>query len=175
MYTAESGRDNRSFNDLYAVIRPYLVRKAACIVQNKIEAEDLVTDVFMAWLRKPVSFPTINDAKQYFYCCVRNASLNWIRQNRKTQRFKEDFRLFIGDDKENYFLPQYTRKELHAELNAAIECISPRSKTVCKLIFYEGLSLNETAHRMNLSKNTVKNQRTTAINFLRKRVSAYGM
>ena len=157
------------FNVIYRKFRPLLVNYAMEYVPISADAEDLVTDVFIRFLDKPRYFNNIVAVRAFLYTSVYHACINWsIKKNRK-EKNQESLRVYLSNDWEDYALSKLISKEGALEISAAMETISAQSRQVCKMLYYEGLSLSEIAKQMNISKNTVKNHQARGLKVLRAR------
>jgi len=107
--------------------------------------------------------------RAFLFKSVFNACINWsIKQNRNG-RNQENLRIYFSNEWEDYTLTRLIRNEDALKLSAAIEDISFQSRKVCKMLYYDGLTLSETAAQLNLSKNTVKNHQSRGLKILRAR------
>jgi len=163
-------KDNTAtFSPLYRKYWPLLCNYGLKYIPDSADVEDLVTDVFIRFLDKPRSFNNMVAVRAFLFKSVFNACINWsIKQNRNG-RNQENLRIYFSNEWEDYTLTRLIRNEDALKLSAAMEDISFQSRKVCKMLYYEGLSLSETAAQLNLSKNTVKNHQTRGLKILRAR------
>jgi len=159
--------DPTLFNVVYRKYRPLLCDYAKGYVPFSADAEDLVTEVFIRLLDKTRSFNNAIALRAFLYTSVYHACVSWSIQKGREDRRWENLRIFLSHDREEYVLNRLIRKEIHRELTAALELISVQPRKVCKMLYYEGLTLSEVAVQMNLSKNTVKNHQARGLKILR--------
>lgn len=159
------------FNVIYRKFRPLLCNYAMEYVPASDDAEDLVTDVFIRFLDKPRSFNNVVAVRAFLYTSVYHACINWSIKKSRKDKNHESLRIFLSNDWEEYALTRLISKEGARELSAAMESISAQSRQVCKMLYYEGLSLSEIAEQMKLSKNTVKNHQARGLKVLRAKLN----
>jgi RNA polymerase sigma-70 factor (ECF subfamily) len=136
-------------------------------VSDTADAEDLVTDVFIRFLDKPRSFNNIVAVRAFLYTSVYHACINWSIKKSRKDKNQESLRIYLSNDWEDYALSKLISREGANELSAAMENISAQSRQVCKMLYFEGLTLAEVAKQMKLSKNTVKNHQARGLKVLR--------
>jgi len=168
-----SMEDPSLFNVIYRKFRPLLCSYAMEYVPFSADAEDLVTDVFVRFLDKPRTFNNVVAVRAFLYTSVYHACINWSIKKTRKDKNQESLRIFLSNDWEEYALTQLITKEGARELSAAMESISTQSRLVCKMLYYEGLSLSEIAEQMKLSKNTVKNHQARGLKVLRARLTRH--
>jgi RNA polymerase sigma factor (sigma-70 family) len=163
-------RDNTAtFSPVYQKYWPLLCVYGSKYISDPADVEDLVTDVFIRFLDKPRSFNTMVAVRAFLFKSVFNACINWSIKQGRDDKNQENLQTYFSNEWEDYTLTRLIRNENALELSAAIEGISFQSRKVCKMLYYEGLSLSETAAQLNLSKNTVKNHQSRGLKILRAR------
>ena len=71
------------FNERYNMFKSELYSISYGYTMNKDDAEDVVQDVFMKYLKLHKEFPTLNDEKYYLIRMTINESLNLIKKRKK--------------------------------------------------------------------------------------------
>jgi RNA polymerase sigma-70 factor (ECF subfamily) len=155
------------FNVVYRKFRPLLVNYAIEYVSNTADAEDLVTDVFIRFLDKPRSFNNLVAVRAFLYTSVYHACINWSIKKSRKDKNQESLRVYLANEWEDYALSRLISQEGANELFQAVQSISAQSRQVCKMLYYDGLTLSEIAQQMRLSKNTVKNHQARGLKILR--------
>ncbi len=137
-------------------------------LNQKTAAEDVVQDVIMNLWRGDANFNSEKALTAYLYNCVKNASLNAIRNNTKwsgidisNQNELANFRI---DDKS--IQQVIIEEEYYRQIYVAIDKLSPERKKVIMLSM-EGLTNREIAEKAGVSVNTVKTLKLKAYRFLR--------
>jgi RNA polymerase sigma-70 factor, ECF subfamily len=138
---------------------------------NTTIAEDVLQDVFvliyrkLAWLREPELF------RAWTY---RIASREAFKRLRKEHRWSETaidetvLETFAAPTSQELFEP-----ELIAALPELLEKISPTSRAVIALHYFEDLSLNEVADVLELPLGTVKSRLAYGLQSLRRKLQPH--
>jgi RNA polymerase sigma-70 factor, ECF subfamily len=161
--------DHQAFDALYRAYHPSLCAFANSIVRDRTAGEDIVQDVFVTiWgNRKTLATPTTPRA--YLYAAVRNRALNHVRNRSVGDAWQES-------ERQDAETPRSTQpsadddldaRELHEQLEAALNRLSPRSKIAATLRWYEQMTYAEIAEAMGISEKSVENQLSRAIKALR--------
>ena len=139
IYVAEQGR-------LHAYVRRML--------RNPATAEDVVQQAFVNLLGRPMSGEAPSSA--YVMQAVRNLALNHLRDTRRRARVETvcDCLEEIADLAPSPEMAAVHRCELR-RLLTALAALPPRRREAFVLSRIEGLSYDEVAVRMSVSRNTV--------------------
>ncbi len=134
------------------------------ILKSEKISEDIVQNVFIDFWEK-VQREDIRNPKAYLYKSVKNQVLNHIRNTVIHQKHLEHLRLIysVQNLEEEIFF-----RELDNLIVENIEKLPERCREVFELSRIQDLSNKEIADKLNISVQTVKNQISTALRFLRK-------
>jgi len=161
--------DTKAFAALYKIMQKELFYFSLSIVKLKEPAEEITADVFInLWERRHLMQQgKIRNCPVYLLMCVKNASLNYLRSNKRP--------VFLGS--EHFFMvlwkPEATPEELliAAEmskyLNRAIGNLPLQCRNVFYLVKVQGMSYKEAATHLNVSEKTVENQINIAFRKIR--------
>lgn len=163
-------KDDRSaFTEIYNRYAKALTGFA--VSNNKLfdlsDASDVLHDLF-AWLwleRKHLQIT--GSLKNYLFTATRNRIIDHIRKNSSKQRYAA----FLAALEESYAhsaLQHLEAKDLQQFLENSLAKLSPRVQEIYHLSRKEQLSIKEIAEKLDLSEQTVKNQLTTALNYLKR-------
>ncbi len=159
--------DMIAFEQLYRFLYSRLIKFSVYYVGDKQAAEDLVTEVFVkCWENRTASTHVLNP-ESYFFISVKNQSLKYLKKNSSVTFI--DLADVDEDISATSHTPQYIleTKELHRQLNLAIEGLAPQSREVFRLIKEGGMKYKEVAELLNISPRTVQTQLFRAIAKLR--------
>ncbi len=157
--------DAMAFTEIYNHYAPELTKWASRKVLTLDDAHDLIHDVFIhVWLDKG----NVTDLKAYLYYITRNKIVDYFRKNATRKEYAILTQLISGS-REPHFDPiaSIEAKDLRENLEDAIEQLPPRVKQVFKLSRYENYSTAQIAEKLGLSEQTVKNQLSTALHYLK--------
>lgn len=158
------GSFERVFQDNYSS----LVRFAMAIVNSQEIAEDIVQEVFMKIWEKKKYLAVQKTIKGYLFMSVRNKCFDFVKKEAKKidkplELLPESFDLY-----DSVTIEESERNKIIFE---AIEKLSPKGKTVLKLICFDNLKYKEVAEELNITIDTVKYHFTTSLKKLRETLS----
>lgn len=133
-------------------------------VRDEHVAADIVQQVFMTLWKMRERFHTEESVRSFLYISVRNASLNYLRSNRRRTSVPLDEALLRIQDKPDEAL---IRTELERQLLHAIEQLPAECRRVLQLSL-RGKSYKEIGEQMRIAVSTVHSQRVRAVKLLRK-------
>ena len=170
LYTASLKNDDaETWRHLIRIQYPVLCRYAEKMLKNPAAAEDLTTEVFVKLWQKRAEFNDLLQIKSYLYTCIRNGCLNLIRGKQREESRNQAFAdIHLQTD-------QHSDLELiHIELLAAIrkelDAFSPRMREIFILAYFKRMPNEEIALKLNLSNQTVRNQKALGLSLLRKKL-----
>lgn len=153
---------------LIRVYFPVLVAYAEKIVQNSSWAEDLTEEALIKVWDNRNRFDTFNALKGFLYTTLRNSCLNALRSKRREEERSRNFVLIeaaLPDENE------FIHEEMMAEIRKALDTLSPKLKEIFMLAYFEGKDNRQIAELLQLSEQTVRNQKTKALAMLRNLLS----
>jgi RNA polymerase sigma-70 factor (family 1) len=143
----------------------YFVKK---LIDDVPTAEEITSDTFVKLHRLHDKFNTYNNIQAFLFITARNASLDFLKYR---QRQREHFTDLQHHEEEVPEIPLFAETDVQAEvlkhIYDEIEKLPERSKQIFKLYYIEGISLNEIAEMLGISRQTVANQKHTALKVLR--------
>jgi RNA polymerase sigma-70 factor (family 1) len=131
------------------------------------DASDVLHDLF-AWLWTERRHLEITGSlKNYLFTAIRNRIIDHIRKNSNKLRYAA-FLQALEQSYAHSALQHLEAKDLKQHLVNSLTKLSPRVQEIYNLSRTEHLSVKEIAERLAISEQTVKNQLTTALNYLKK-------
>lgn len=166
--------DEGAFLDLYARYGRRLFARAFRLTGSADRAEDVVQNSFLAAWRATRSYRGDGSVLAWLLGIVRNQSLNAIRRKVPAATTLDEAERVAAATA----LPdaQLEAREREETMRAALARLSPEHREVLDLVFYQGLSLAETASACGCPVGTVKSRLYAAKTRLRRSldVSAAG-
>ncbi len=144
------------------------------IIHDKPEAEDIVVETFLKLLQKRNDFGRLAEIKAFLYTATRNACIDFYRREKRHQRSEEELAYLSGQPDASDELERINAEVL-AMLYREIENLPAACAGVFKLLFFQRLTTDEAAARLNISSKTVLNQKGRALQLLRKAFLQKGM
>jgi RNA polymerase sigma-70 factor (family 1) len=154
------------FHQFYSALCYYAFR----FTDDQAAAEDIVEETFIVVWNRRESFHHYKVLRSFLYSSVRNACLNWMKQNERHAVHKK----IIASNtelSESSVLENLVRAEVFRDVFNALEKLPPKCKEIFTLIFFEGKNIRDVAAELKLSVNTVKAQKRRGLILLRNRLT----
>ena len=145
--------DEEAFNILYEEFFHALLAIACKYVESEV-AKDIVQDTFFKLWTTPHKFLVTTDLRFYSYRSVQNQCLNYIRDKKVEDRYRDRAEVVSED----FFYNTVLEEEIFIRLQQAIEELPEKYRKVINLNL-EGLSDKEVALRLGISVDAVKQQK----------------
>lgn len=159
--------DTATWEYLIRIYFPVLCRFAGRIMGYGPDAEDIVSDVLVRTWHQSTGFKDMLQLKKYLYTSVRNACLNSLRSRKREKSRHETFvNTYLADD--NQIEKELIYSELLAEIRKEIDSLPTRMRQIFILSYYRKMANDEISAYLQLSQQTVRNQKSTALSQIRK-------
>lgn len=170
-YIEAIGRDDeQAFESLFLHYFPRIKGFISGILQNEEEAEDISQDIFVSMWQNREKLAGIENLNAYLYRIARNTVFRHIERSllfRDYQQQQVDNALFSSTDNGSIEEELYA-KELEFLVSTAVSKMPPQRKQIYRMSRIEGVSNDEIATRLSISKRTVENHLTQALADIRK-------
>ncbi|MCI0654102.1 MAG: sigma-70 family RNA polymerase sigma factor [Methylococcaceae bacterium] len=158
--------DRKAFAELYDRHVAWLLALAYRILQNRRDAEDLVHDVFIEVWDRAGSYHAIRGSvRAWLAVRTRSRALDRIRS------FKSFRKNEAGEiDSYSTTIESSDRADAdvdHQTARRAVDCLSPKQRTVIQLSYFHGMTCQEIADRCEIPLGTVKSRLASAMKSLR--------
>lgn len=165
-----SGEED-SFNELFKLYGPRIYRFGLAYLKNKSDAEELMQDVFMRIWEKRKNIDVSRNFKSYIYKIAVNSIYDLIRKKNIEKAFLDFTRENFQPGVETLW-HEVIWNDMLSRLNSLMDKLPKQRKTVFMMSREDGLSNQQIADKLNLSKRTVENQIFRAINYLKKHMGS---
>jgi RNA polymerase sigma-70 factor (family 1) len=165
--------DMQAFSALYDIMRKSLYGFALAIVKLREPAEEITADVFIRlWERRNTIRNTgIRSCRLYLFMCVKNASLNYLRDH-KHEAYLDLEQVSISAWKLEASPEELMiTAEMASRLNRAVSELPVKCGLIFRLVKEEELSYKEVAQLLEVSIKTVENQIGIALKKIRLAIS----
>ncbi|GAA4292367.1 RNA polymerase sigma-70 factor [Aestuariibaculum suncheonense] len=153
----------KSFKGIYYSLYPRLLSFSLKYVKDQFVAEEVVEDCMLYLWERRKELESVKDLKSYLYTMVKNRCFTYLRNNHKEIPLEAvNYEAISQEDQ--YIIEE----ETHAILMKAIEELPDKCKKVFKMSCIEGVRYKDIALEMDISVNTVKSQRSRAIELLKR-------
>ena len=166
--------DESAFTEIFfhyaARIHPFIKK----MTRSEEVTEELVQDVFVSLWKSREKLPDVNNYSAYIFTFATNRTFNYLKAKaREIKRLQ--ILASVEKDFTNNTLETIDLNESQNLLNELVDNLAPQQKLIYKLTREEGMSHDEIAHRLNISKNTVKNHLVKTLKYLRDNMNnSYG-
>jgi RNA polymerase sigma-70 factor (ECF subfamily) len=166
--------DMREFERLFRAHYKPLCIYAENITGNALDAEDLVSNLFLWLWEKHEQLQIRSSIESYITSAVRHDALNYLKHAEVEARYraKAEYQLMHMDllnpdaDAETP-LSDILEKERNEQIENALRTLPPQCCEIFTLHKMDGLSYQEVADKLNISINTVRTQLTRAMKKMR--------
>ena len=158
--------DASAFETIFELYKKRVFGVALKMLKSETEAEEIVQDVFLSiWLAKS-KLSDVNDPEAYLFTITYNTIYTHLKKASRNQQLLKtiiDHLTQIQNTTDEPIAAHETGKLI----NEAIQQLPPQQRAVYELSKQEGLSYNEIAECMHLSRNTVRNHLAEAMKTIR--------
>ena len=154
-----------AFDAIYLHYFDKVVEHIMDITKDRAVAEDIVQDVFFKMWERRATFKQYEKIAGWLFVSTYNSALNHLR---KIQREKHRIAHLPQTEDDNGYT---IFEEQYSLVEEAIAQLPPQRKKVFELCKLEGLTYDQVAGQMNISRNTVKDHLTKAAESIRQHVS----
>lgn len=162
--------DEKAFKALFDHYHPRLFRYIVSIVKSTHIAEELVMDVFLKlWLARDM-LTRVENLDGFLFKVARNKSLDFFQSAARDRKFTElvwDQITTVSSSADSSLLT----KEFEEKLRNAINLMPPQRRKIFNLSREEGLSHQQIADELGISKTTVANTIVEAKRFIQEYLS----
>ena len=164
LLAAIAAGDEKAFRIMVEAYWSRVYYNTLTLVKSPATAQDLTQDIFLKiWLQRD-KLSEVESFKSYIYVVGRNQVINALRKKIVETAAADTLAL-----REDLLMPdlQLEGKDAYRMLMEGVERLTPQQKLIFKMSRIEGLSHEDIARKLGLSKNTVKVHMVIALNFLR--------
>ena len=154
-----NSRDEYSINKLHGLFYKKLYWFARTYLKDKAQAQDAVTDAFLALLNVQEAFEGIGIIRSWLFTRVYWNCLAALRPRAKQKMFKATDEFMDVPDEDSTVEERRIKAEVIHAILQEIEKLPERQKTIIKLYFFEGKTTQEIADHLHMNVKTVHNIR----------------
>lgn len=171
---AISRSDEQAFKSLFLHYFPRIKSFINGILQNEEEAEDMSQDIFVSMWQNRERLTEINNLNAYLFRMAKNTVFRHIERDLLFQNYQQQKELSgFSASEDNNIEDEIYARELEFLISVAIEKMPPQRKNIYRMSREMGLSNNEIAQNLSISKRTVENHLTQALADIRKIVKFF--
>jgi RNA polymerase sigma-70 factor (ECF subfamily) len=161
-----AGGDEIAFKHVFELYKNRVYSFVVRFVHSKADAEEIVQDTFFTIWQKRDTLPNIEHPRNYIYTIVRNKTYNYLNQAAKNQKILAQ--LWANMQVESNGIEEQTDfKDSEMLINRGLANLSEQKQQIFKMSRFDGLSHEEIALQVGLSKSRVKNVIVDVLKYLR--------
>lgn len=162
--------DRHCFDYLFIVFYPRVKTFIVNMVKNEEDAQDMAQDIFLKIWNNRETLPQIKNLQAYFFQMSKFRVYDYFKQNIVYENYTAsscDLKAFVEDS----ITDEIEAKDLELLIDMAIENMPPQRKKIFRMSRHEGMTNEEIATRLEISKRTVETHISAALNDIRKILS----
>lgn len=164
--------DQTAFELIFRFYYPGLLIFTKQIVLDHEEAEEIVQDFFVQlWVGRNKIKKT-DSLKNYFFVSVKNRAFNLLNKQKVRKKALSEIEHMVETDL-LYQPDLFIVSELQDQITATFDKLPNRTREIFLLSRTKGLSNDEIADQLKLSKRTVETQISNALKILRHELKDY--
>ena len=158
--------EETAFRSVFDTYTPKLLHYTRGMIKSELIAEEIVQDVFLKLWTSRSALSTVENPDNYLFIMARNRVLDHFRKAARDARLQT---VIYNSIEENRNTTEEQLDESHSRrlIAQALDQLSEHKQKIFKLSRYEGLSHDEIAKELGISKNTVKNHLVTTLQHIR--------
>ncbi len=155
--------DQQSFSMLFGRYYKVLCSYVYNFIKDPVATDDLVQDLFIRLWDKRKDFDCMEKITSFLFVSARNACINLSRHE---QMKKEKLKAYATEETDTESDHYWVMEEFDRKLNCWLESLPAECRKIMELSI-DGRKNQEIAKLLNLSVNTVKNQKVKGYKILR--------
>lgn len=141
-------------------------------IKQEADAEEIVQEVFIKIWEARSRIDVYSSFESFIFTIAYNTTISLLRKRVNEKKYLEHLGSLQQFDNGNEIIDEIQFNELNEKVQSLLNELSPRQKEIFLLSREEGLTHDEIAKRLNISKNTVKNHMVTALLFLKSNIDS---
>ena len=162
-------KDTQIFKAIFNMFYPRAYTFTLKLLRDEVISADITQEAFLYMWEKAYRFPDMMSFKSYLYSCLKNKTLNYIRDHKVERNMEELKDVFVDDILVDHLIIEH---ELKARILEEINNLSDVKRDIM-LLRMEGYSYDEISEELSLSINTVKTHKKQAYKDLKLHLSDY--
>lgn len=142
-----------------------LVAKAYFVLEDEMEAEDLVQNLFVTMWQKSHFISIKTSLRSYLYAAVHNQCMMVIRDRKVADKRMNSYKEVLAGDEEKDRME--VEEAYQGRLDLAFHELPLQRQRAFKLVYLEDKKYKEAAEEMGLSVNSVKTHLKLAVKALK--------
>lgn len=143
------------------------------LTKSDLYAKDIIQEVFLSLWDHRSNIASIHNMEAWLYRVTENKILDFLRKAAVNSRLKKAVWDNLQDILTNETINLVEAKECESIIRKAVDSLPPQRQLIYRLNRDKGLSYQEIADELSVSRHTVKNQVFSALESIRKFVTRH--
>lgn len=166
IHTPPAALHERRFLEVFRDQEARLFALALKMTKSAVHAQDLVQETFLRLWEHREEMPAIRNMDAWLYRVMENKLMDFLRKAAADERMREQiWSSLSGGPLSPAAIAE--NREYHALVGKAIDQLPPQRRLIYRLNREEGMSYTEIADELKISRHTVKNQLSSALQAIR--------
>ncbi|WGQ09551.1 RNA polymerase sigma-70 factor [Pedobacter gandavensis] len=163
--------EHKAMEDIYRYYWEEVLDAAYKRVRDEEIAQDICQEIFISLWENRENIQLKGSLSAYFMGAVKYRVINYFRSSQVKEKHQEDLRLLMMECAGLSAVQGMMLKELHQEVEEAIQELPERMRVIFSMSRQEEKTIREISEELDLSAQTVKNQLSSALKVMKKRLS----
>lgn len=164
--------EEAAFRSLFETYRERLFIFARQLSHSTVDAEEIVQDIFLKLWENREHLAQVSYPRKYIYTMARNRALDYLTSTARNRKAMEAVWANISASN-NLTEEMLQAQESRQLIYSAIAKLPEKKQAIFWLSRREGLTHQEIAQRMNMSVQTVKNNLTDILKYIKMHLSGH--
>ncbi len=173
LFSRISESDEYAFTQLFLSYTERLYPYVTNLLNSELWAEEIIQDVFFKIWKNRHTLKDIDNPSAYLFRMAANRTLDFLKRKAIEVKTQYEISRQASQRKENFTQEQLDFRITDSLYKAAVKSLPPQRQLVYKLKHEDGLSYDEIAEKLNISKNTVRNHIAEALAAIRSYLQKY--
>ena len=165
--------DRQAFTILYQQHLQNVYKFVYFFTNSTEETNEIIQEVFVKMWEKREKLNNVESFRNYLLTAARNRVRHKIRHLQVHQRVFAELRRTKEYASENT-ANEVAYREYYRVVKEAIDKLPPKRQLIFRMNIENGLSLDDIAEKLGISKSVVKNQLYKGLDFVRKYLAKHG-
>lgn len=167
--------DQQAFTALYWRYHQGIYHFILRFVKIPALAEDLVQDVFVKIWEGCQHVHITASFSSYLYQTARHTAIDALRRIAREAILEDEVKHRMSFRLDQFLYTDYEWQQYESLLDQAVEALPPQRRRAFKLVRQEGKKYEEAAHLMGISRNTLKQHLSLAVESIRQSFMEQGV
>ncbi|AWW29214.1 hypothetical protein DN752_03135 [Echinicola strongylocentroti] len=162
-FLAVADGDEEAFSILFEMYHTRIYHFAKTYLKDKALSEDLVQEIFIKIWQEKGKLKEIDNFDSYLFTMVKRKSIDVLRKVARDKKLAETIKMNLIPTSNPHMEDDNT-----GYLSKIKENLSAQQRLVFDMSRNQGLTYEDIAYKLNISKNTVRNHMVEALKVLKK-------